>query len=1133
MKKTLILFVAVLAILTARAETVWSVSYIDANGNQQTAARADVVTTNMQGLDNYNFRSAYDWLYVKNDVTLEGAWNGANGTLNLILGDGATLTINGQFKISAGSLNIYCQSGGTGKLVVSGSYDGGAIFSVRNTLTINGGTVEATNSTSYSVYALFANLVMNGGSASFTCNKGSNAYAISGNVTLNNGSFTARCGSSAPTASGTLRIGDGKYYKDNSNPANYYAGTLTNEQKKAINGKTLQPGTQAEYVVASLGADNDGSADHPYMIRDANGWNAFCLALEDEDTWHAFSGKTVKLGADINVNRMAGVTGTTSHPFSGTFDGDGKTLTFNYTASDNYAAPFAFVKGGSTAATAAAITHLNVASTITASGYRHMGGLISLQQGHVNVTDCHATVNINSTTGGTENNLYPAALVSQSAPENNGTLTLSGCTASGTIALDGKYAGGLIGIVQGSANVVNCVSSVTIKSSTAGDGTHGGLIASHQRNNGITIDGCLFNGKLLTVGATATGNCGGFIGWRNGIITIKNSLYAPAELESGETEVVAGSDATSSHTFYRNDAAAGDVITNCYYTRTLGTAQGKQRHSITAGDYVTVANAGTPDAFYSVSGITAYPTGIKYNDVLYAGNEDEVALTLGYNGNQNAFLGYEASAGTLSGSNNPYTLTMPDEDVAITANMRYTFDSATGELVLISGEFNKNNKWGADVPEAAVTSVTATSDVSFTGDCTELFYNFSNCKSMRLNNVNTSNVNNMASLFAYCSSLKTLEISNWNTGNVTNMYRTFMHCDSLTTLNVSNWNTANVTNMNSTFSQCMGVETLDVSNWNTGNVTTMQWMFNYCTSLKTLDLSKWDTGKLTDMRSVFSHCESLTTLDLSNWDTRNVTAMGRLFMNCESLTSVNVTNWNTSSVTDMKSMFSECLNLKTLDLSDWNTGNVTEMQWMFYRCGKQTLTTIYVGSGWNTDKVTSSFSMFVENYSLQGDMGSTYSWYGMQDKEFAHFDKGEDDPGYLTGVFTLTLPEDVDTTAVATLTHGDVNLYKARTTVTLSYSGEVPEGYVLVYSVNGTAIEGDTFTMPYEDVTVTVNFEKPQVLGDLNGDGMVDVTDVSQLINVVLGKTVELAEGAVCDLNSDGNVDVTDVSLLIDIVLGK
>ena len=57
--------------------------------------------------------------------------------------------------------------------------------------------------------------------------------------------------------------------------------------------------------------------------------------------------------------------------------------------------------------------------------------------------------------------------------------------------------------------------------------------------------------------------------------------------------------------------------------------------------------------------------------------------------------------------------------------------------------------------------------------------------------------------------------------------------------------------------------------------------------------------------------------------------------------------------------------------------------------------------------------------------------------------------------------------------------------------------------------------------------------GDINGDSMVDVTDVSCLIDVVLGKAQASDFPGECNLNSDQNIDVTDVSILIDIVLGK
>lgn len=57
------------------------------------------------------------------------------------------------------------------------------------------------------------------------------------------------------------------------------------------------------------------------------------------------------------------------------------------------------------------------------------------------------------------------------------------------------------------------------------------------------------------------------------------------------------------------------------------------------------------------------------------------------------------------------------------------------------------------------------------------------------------------------------------------------------------------------------------------------------------------------------------------------------------------------------------------------------------------------------------------------------------------------------------------------------------------------------------------------------------VTGDLNGDGIVDVTDVSIIIDMVLGKVEKDLEKA--DLTGDGEIDVSDVSSLIDIVLGK
>lgn len=54
-------------------------------------------------------------------------------------------------------------------------------------------------------------------------------------------------------------------------------------------------------------------------------------------------------------------------------------------------------------------------------------------------------------------------------------------------------------------------------------------------------------------------------------------------------------------------------------------------------------------------------------------------------------------------------------------------------------------------------------------------------------------------------------------------------------------------------------------------------------------------------------------------------------------------------------------------------------------------------------------------------------------------------------------------------------------------------------------------------------------LGDVNGDGEVNVGDVTALINAILGDTTY--EQKVCDINCDGEVNVTDVTTLINTIL--
>ena len=252
--------------------------------------------------------------------------------------------------------------------------------------------------------------------------------------------------------------------------------------------------------------------------------------------------------------------------------------------------------------------------------------------------------------------------------------TFKNLKTDGTVNASSKFAAGMLAETKNhSCSFINCISNVTITSSVSGDGTHGGFVAYLHTGN-TTFEGCAFTGKLL--GANTT-HCGGFVGFTDGrynaSVSFTNCVFHPQQVTMS---------GTSSQTFARwhnNNSGSVTIGNNCYYSEAFGNAQGKQMHPITGGEYVTVAFSGNATP-YELSGIDAYSVGIVYDSTLYAGNGETVSLNLsctpptGY-----VCSGYTTSAGTLTGTANPYTLTMPNVAVTIQA----VLDQSTNPVAYI------------------------------------------------------------------------------------------------------------------------------------------------------------------------------------------------------------------------------------------------------------------------------------------------------------------------------------------------------------------------------------------------------------------------------------------------------------------
>ena len=82
--------------------------------------------------------------------------------------------------------------------------------------------------------------------------------------------------------------------------------------------------------------------------------------------------------------------------------------------------------------------------------------------------------------------------------------------------------------------------------------------------------------------------------------------------------------------------------------------------------------------------------------------------------------------------------------------------------------------------------------------------------------------------------------------------------------------------------------------------------------------------------------------------------------------------------------------------------------------------------------------------------------------------------------------------------------------------------YAYLTAATGTTVQ---YT-PYSQVRTFTYRDCRQ--GDVNSDGVVNVSDVTTLINMILGNTTP---AAAADLNADGTINVSDVTTLINFIL--
>jgi len=191
-----------------------------------------------------------------------------------------------------------------------------------------------------------------------------------------------------------------------------------------------------QYYIAPTTLAGSGTEDAPYTIGSTYEWDSFVYHVNEGNT---YSGQYVKLTDEINVAQKCGtVSGSTPEKaFSGTFLGDGNTITASITDTDNQGtALFSYING-------ATIMNLKVAGTI--SGGLHAAAIVGFAKGTGNwIHDCVATADVS---GGSQ-------IGGILGHGTDSSIQIDGCVFSGTMTGGGIAKGAIIGWGEGGVKTI-------------------------------------------------------------------------------------------------------------------------------------------------------------------------------------------------------------------------------------------------------------------------------------------------------------------------------------------------------------------------------------------------------------------------------------------------------------------------------------------------------------------------------------------------------------------------------------------------------------------------------------------------------------------------------------------------------
>lgn len=275
-------------------------------------------------------------------------------------------------------------------------------------------------------------------------------------------------------------------------PTSVLADTLAADQEQQTQQEQIAPVDTENTVLAEdeeTQEQQEPAPETPVSRFARSGGAALALAEGTVSSAKEFAAMepsgNYQLTADITVTAPYGndITGFTG--FTGTFDGNGHTVTLDITASTAYVGLFSKLAGG------AVVRNVITAGSISGK-VNNVGGIAGTADGNVTIENCKNTASIKGGKGA-------GGILGYSEP-GSGFVTISSCANMGSVSGTRKQVGGIAGNVVGTHIIRNCYNQGDISDGAGilGRGTKGVLV-----ENCYTVGSVETNGAIIAVSSSS------------------------------------------------------------------------------------------------------------------------------------------------------------------------------------------------------------------------------------------------------------------------------------------------------------------------------------------------------------------------------------------------------------------------------------------------------------------------------------------------------------------------------------------------------------------------------------------------------------------------------------------------------